>query len=105
MKHPCSHVLTSIGMCFEVGGTIVGVFVYTAYYLGLVTQSDVCEDGRRLPDPNLRAAYRWHALTLGVILLFCISTTVIGVREQKGMYVYRGGWRYACVGEQGGMYV
>ena len=71
----------SIGMCFEVGGTTVGVFVYTVYYLGLVTQSDVCEDGRTLPDPNLRAAYHWHALTLSVILLFCMSTTVIGVRE------------------------
>ena len=81
MKHLYSHVLTSIEMCFEVGGTIVGVFVYPVYYLGLVTQSDVCEDGHTLLDPNLRAAYHWHALTLSVIILFCISTTVIGVRE------------------------
>ncbi len=74
-------------MCFEVAGTIIGVFVYTAYYLGLVSSSTAdCDDGQRVPDYELRAAYRWHALTLGILTVIFVFVTFIGVREQKGAY-------------------
>lgn len=72
-------------MCFEVSGTILGVLVYTAYYLGLATRSD-CVEGERTPDNSLRAAYRWHALTLSVLIVIFVFTTFVGVREQKGQY-------------------
>ena len=66
---------------------MVGVFVYTAYYLGLVGSSNSgCEGegGKRQSDPDLRAAYHFHSLTLGLITVACIFTTFITVREQKG---------------------
>ena len=71
-------------MCFEVAGTILGVFVYTAYYLGLVSAPDECNDGERLPNISHRAAYRWHGLTLAVLIVIFVFVTFIGVREQEG---------------------
>lgn len=67
-------------------GTILGVFVYTGYYLGLVNDStDDCNNGERVPDSALRAVYRWHALTLSFFVVIFITVTFLGVREQKGM--------------------
>ncbi len=72
-------------MCFEVSGTILGVFVYTVYYLGLTEVADSCDSGGRKPNQSLRAAYQWHGLTLGVLTVVFVFVTFIGVREQKGL--------------------
>ena len=73
-------------MCFEVIGTILGIVVFTLYYVLFVqdTKEERCEEGEREPDQSERRAYRYHALTLGIILIACIVTTFLGVREQKG---------------------
>ena len=72
-------------MCCEVIGTLIGILVYTVYYIGFVgNQSNDCSDGSRLQDPNKIAAYRWHALTLSLVIVTCVSVTVIFIREQKG---------------------
>ena len=74
-------------MIFEVLGTLLGILVYTVYYLGFVHVSNKeCSDSeQREGDPAVRAAYRYHALTLGVLIFFFILTTFLGVREQKGV--------------------
>ena len=72
-------------MCFEVAGTVIGIFVYTAYYLGLVTSSTQdCDSGERVPDSDERAAFRWHGLTLGILVVVFVFVTFIGIAEQKG---------------------
>jgi Na+/melibiose symporter-like transporter len=73
-------------MCFEVGGTMVGVFVYTGFYLGLVgTSKSGCEAGSdRKSDPTLRASYHFHALTLGIVTIVSLLITTVTVREQSG---------------------
>ncbi len=75
-------------MCFEVLGTILGILIYTAYFVGFVGDSSEqrCEGGVREPDENQRRAYRYHAVTLGVIVIVCTTITFLGVREQKGMF-------------------
>ena len=75
------------GMCFEILGTVIGVFVYTMYYLGLANSStDSCQRSseEREPDSSLRAAYRWHGLTLGCFAIIFVFVTFITVREQSG---------------------
>lgn len=74
-----------IGMCFEVAGTLLGISVYTVFYTSLVhNKDDSCSNGERQPDQDMRATFRYHALTLGVLTFFFILTTFIGVREQQG---------------------
>ncbi len=77
---------THAGMCFEVLGTIIGIVVYTVHYAAFVqdTTEQKCDDGEREPDESVRRAYRYHAVTLGVILIVCIVIVFLGVREQKG---------------------
>lgn len=79
------------GICVEQIGTMLGVYIFTAYYLGLVQFSDSSDcggTGKRKPDPIKRAAYRWHALTIGVLVVVCVFTTFITVREQKGTKIW-----------------
>ena len=72
-------------MCFEVAGTLLGIGVYTVFYTSLVqNKKEDCSDGERQPDEAMRATFRYHALTLGVLTFFFILTTFIGVREQQG---------------------
>lgn len=74
---------------------MVGVLVYTAYYFGLVGFSNSGCEGEgniRESDPDLRAAYHFHALTLGIVIIICIFTTFVTVREQKGESYYMQGW-------------
>ncbi len=79
-------IFLMIGMCCEVIGTLIGIVVYTIYYVGFVgSQSNQdCNGGARIQNPDKIAAYRWHALTLSVVIVTCISVTVIFIREQKG---------------------
>ena len=79
------------GICFEQVGNLTGVFIFTAFYLGFVqfsATSGGCSAGQRLPDPPLRAAFRWHGLTVGLLTILCVLTTVIFIREQKGTSEY-----------------
>ena len=72
-------------MCFEIAGTLLGVVVYTVFYTSLVhDKEEGCNDGERQPDSAMRAAFRYHALTLGVLTLVFVLVTFIGVREQQG---------------------
>ena len=74
-----------VGMCFEVAGTLIGVLVYTAYYIGLASSSTAdCDEGERVPDLDMRAAFRWHGLTLGILVVVFVFVTFIGVKEQNG---------------------
>ncbi len=75
-------------MCFEVLGTILGILIYAAYFVGFVGDSHEqrCEGGVREPDENQRRAYRYSAITMGVIIAVCITVTFLGVREQNGMF-------------------
>ena len=74
------------GICFEQLGMIVGIYVFTGFYLGLVqfSSSSDCDGGQRVPDPQARAAYRWHALTIAFLTVLCILITTLTAREQKG---------------------
>ncbi len=78
---------TCAGMCFEVMGTILGILVYTAYYIIFVgdRNEQKCDDGEREPDQSERTAYTSHSITLGIILIICIIITFLGVREQQGL--------------------
>ena len=73
-------------MCFEVAGTLLGILIYTVFYLGFVstTDSEECVSGERVPEPLKRAAYRYHGLTVGVLIFLCILVTFLGIKEQKG---------------------
>ena len=82
--------LSLSGMCFEVTGTLLGIGVYTVFYTILVQDKvEDCSDGERQPDKAMRATFRYHALTLGILTFFFILTTFIGVREQQGQLVSR----------------
>lgn len=86
-------------MCFEVAGTLLGIVVYTVFYTSLVHDKDEdCDDGERQPDRAMRATFRYHALTLGVLTFFFILTTFLGVREQQGLLIelFRVIWVHAC---------
>ena len=75
-------------MCFEVAGTLLGIAVYTVFFVSLVhDKKDDCDDGDRQPDPEMRATFRYHALTLGILTFFFILTTFLGVREQQGQII------------------
>ena len=68
-------------------GTLLGILIYTVYYIGFVgaSNSESCESGGvRLPDHSRRNAFFYHALTAGVLVFLFILTTFLGVREQKG---------------------
>ena len=69
-------------MCFEVAGTLLGILVYTLYYSLLPDKR--AGDCREEPNSGVRRAYRYHALTLGVLIVIFIVITFLGVREQKG---------------------
>ena len=72
-------------MCFEVAGTLLGILVYTVFYISFNhNKEEDCNNDVRLPDPDMRATFRYHALTLGILIFFFILTTFIGVREQQG---------------------
>ncbi len=83
-----THIHTNAGMCFEVLGVILGVGIYTFYFVGFVetTEEEECGGATREPNENQRRAYLYHAITVGVILIACILTTFLGVREQEGAY-------------------
>ena len=74
------------GICLELTGTVIGICIFTAFYLGLVQFSNVqqCEAGQREPDPMIRAAYQWHALTIGILVVICFFITVVSIKEQEG---------------------
>lgn len=77
----------SSGIGFELISTLLGVGIYTVYFLGLVgssSSSDCDTGGRRVADPNLKAAYQWHALTVAAIIVLCVTVTVVFVRESPG---------------------
>ena len=78
--------MSSIGICFEQLGVLIGVYIFTGFYLGLVqfSESSDCDNGQRVPDPQRRAVYRWHALTIGLLLVLCVLVTTITATEQKG---------------------
>ena len=74
-------------MCFEVLASILGVGIYTIFFVAFVHVQDKgegCDNGQREPDIGHRRAYRYHALLLGILIVICVFTTFIGVREQKG---------------------
>lgn len=76
-------------MVFEVLGTLLGILIYTVYYLGFVhiADGDCIPGEKREGDPATRAAYRYHGLTLGILIFLFILTTFLGVREQQGKCV------------------
>ena len=75
-------------MIFELSGVAVGVLIFTAFYVGLVqfSVSEECHAGLRVPDPQTRAAYRGHGLTIALLLVICLLVTLVSVREQKGIF-------------------
>ena len=74
-------------MCFEVAGTLLGILVYTVFFISFVgnREEEECNDGERQPDESMRRTFRYHALTLGIVIFLCILTTFLGVREQEGI--------------------
>ncbi len=73
-------------MCCEVLGTVLGAVIYTFYFVGFITtEEEECGGATREPNENQRRAYLYHAITVGVILIACILTTFLGVREQEGV--------------------
>ena len=77
-------------MLFEIAGTLLGILVYTAYYVGMVdaSTSDCNNDGERKINTSRRAAYQWHGLTIAVIIVVCISVTTFTIKEQKGLFFF-----------------
>ena len=72
-------------MCFEVAGTLLGILVYTLYYSLLADKrTGDCTEAVAEPNTGVRRAYRYHALTLGVLIVIFIVITFLGVKEQKG---------------------
>ena len=47
-------------------------------------EEDDCSAGQREPSLPSERAYRYHAITLGVLTVAFITTTLVTVREQKG---------------------
>ena len=81
-----------VGMCFEVAGTLLGIVVYTIFFVSLVhNKEEDCNNEDRQPDHEMRATFRYHALTLGVLTFFFILTTFLGVREQQGQLYHPNG--------------
>lgn len=73
-------------MIFEAVGTLIGIGVYTIYFVSLVGSTpEDCDGGERLPDPARRAVFQWMGFTLGLLTIACVSITVIGIKEQKGV--------------------
>ena len=72
-------------MCFEVAGTLLGILVYTLYYILLANKTTPdCTESVKEPNTGVRHAYQYHALTLGVLIVVFIVITFLGVKEQKG---------------------
>ena len=81
--------VSSLGVCVELSGTVVGIGIFTAFYLGLVqlnsSASAGCNSsGQRVPNAQLRAAYQWHGLTVGLLIILCVFITVVSVKEEEG---------------------
>jgi Na+/melibiose symporter-like transporter len=75
-------------MVFEVIGTLLGIGIYTIYFTAFVhtKEEDDCSAGQREPSLPSERAYRYHAITLGVLTVAFITTTLVTVREQKDMH-------------------
>ena len=87
--HTITHIPMSIqytGMTFEVLGSVLGLVIYTLYFVGFVgiSEEEECEGEVREPATNQRRAYFYHSITVGVILIACVVTTYLGVKEQEG---------------------
>ena len=79
-----------LGMIFEVVGAAIGIGVYMFYFIALVDEDDEydnCKGSEREPSDPERAAYRWNALTVSVIMVVCVSITVIFVKELEGSFL------------------
>ena len=64
--------------------------IHTAYYVGLVqsTEKEDCDSsGGRVSDPNLKAAYQWHAVTVLVLTVISSLITIFSVKEQEGVAI------------------
>lgn len=77
--------VTLYRICFEVCGTLLGILIYTVYFIGFVGSSneESCDSGVRVPDMNKRTAFLCHAVTVGALIFLFILTTFLGVREQS----------------------
>lgn len=60
------------------------MLIFNVFYSALAHPSKGCNMGKRVPDPQTRAAYQWHALTIAVLIVVFVIITVTVVREQKG---------------------
>ncbi len=64
---------------------MLGVLIYTFYFVGYVQESgEECEGAVREPNANERRAYLYHAITVAALLIACIVTTYVGIKEQEG---------------------
>lgn len=86
LKPGSSLALIRAGVCFEQIGNVMGVLIFLLYYLGLVqfSEDSSCSTGERLPNQHERAAYRWAALTLAVVIVVSIAITTLTIQEQEG---------------------
>jgi len=80
-------IFLSLGILFELFSTLLGVGIYTLFFVSLVhssSGSDCDVGGKRLVDPNLKAAYLWHSVVVAGIIVVCVSITVIFIKESEG---------------------
>ena len=75
------------GIACELTGTLLAVGIYTAFFVGLVHSSDSSDcdsSGKRVVDPNLKAVYQWHAVTVAIVIVVCIGICVSFIKESQG---------------------
>ena len=47
-----------------------------------------CDSGVRERDIDLERTYRYHAVTLAILTVVFVTTTLVTIREQKGILYY-----------------
>ena len=67
-----------MGCCLD---CCIDVYMFVVVYS---KEEDDCSAGQREPSLPSERAYRYHAITLGVLTVAFITTTLVTVREQKG---------------------
>ena len=92
--------VVSLGVGFELFSTLLGVGIYTFFFVILVhssSSSDCDAGGERLVDPKLKAAYQWHSVVVAAIVVACVSITVIFIKESEGKNLYQSNLPTICV--------